>query len=50
LSFFGQSVNGTLLGDYVLPMINLNMQAAYAFEIVTAESDSSVLNKIATSK
>lgn len=50
LSFFGQSVNGTLLGDYVLPMINLNMQAAYAFEIITAESDSSVLNKIAASK
>jgi hypothetical protein len=46
LSFYGYNIPGTFKDDYVVPIINLNMQAAYAFEIITEEADRSTFGKI----
>jgi hypothetical protein len=40
------TLSGTFLGDYPLPMMNVNMQNAYAFEVKTLEPDKSQLKKI----
>ena len=41
-----ETIPGTFAGNYVLPIMNLNMQATYAFEVTTLEADTTKLQKI----
>jgi len=40
-----QTLFSSFDGNYPLPILNVNMQSTYAFEVVTAEPDTTVLSK-----